>query len=175
MQRKAALNGDMSNYRCFADRYCTLTRYACGPWKEGESKVNFDFCFQKCESKPALGLCCEVCCFCQQAALINHEMVWDESAVETDVCEKKLVRLANFDQVTDHPIPSPAHPSAHVAQGRLRVSITHSTRPQEPARAPFIVPSHVKSVPVRRKLTFYLLSRAFYLSQTEYSESERRL
>lgn len=99
MQRKKALNGDMSNYRCFADRYCTLTRYACGPWKEGESKVNIDFALQKCESKPALGLCCEVCCFCQQAALINHEMVWDESAVETDVCEKKLVRLANFDQV----------------------------------------------------------------------------
>jgi len=99
MQRKKALNGDMSNYRCFADRYCTLTRYACGAWKEGESKFNIDFALQKCESKPALGLCCEVCCYCQQAALINHEMVWDESAVKTDPCELKLVRLANFDQV----------------------------------------------------------------------------
>jgi len=129
MQRKKALNGDMSNYRCFADRYCTLTRYACGPWKEGESKFNIDFALQKCESKPALGLCCEVCCFCQQAALINHEMVWDESAVKTDPCELKLVRLANFDQVSCSG-PHGSFPSA-TSQGKCQ--LLHPATPYYPS------------------------------------------
>ena len=58
------------------------------------------FLTDTCEGKQAcVGLCCEVCCYPQQAMLATHEMVWDESKSRTDPCERRLVRLSNFGEI----------------------------------------------------------------------------
>eukprot|EP00039_Didymoeca_costata_P020382 m.341058 g.341058 ORF g.341058 m.341058 type:complete len:499 (-) comp19777_c0_seq1:217-1713(-) len=87
MQRKDALHGDLTKYRCCQDRYCQGYRYAfhC-----------IDNALESCEKNPSMALCFEsVCCtYCAVHATRDH--VWDEINVRTDPCDIRLARWENL-------------------------------------------------------------------------------
>jgi len=94
-QRKEALHGDLTRYRCCQDRYCQGERYACSCIDRG---------LEKCESNPQLGLCCEVVCCTYCAVYSTREHVWDEKGMVTDPCDIRLLRWENCTVNIAYPI-----------------------------------------------------------------------
>ena len=109
-QRKEALHGDLTRYRCCQDRYCQGERYACSCIDTG---------LEKCESSPQLGLCCEVVCCTYCAVYVPPSL-------------RSASRRLSQPRCAAMPIPACLQPASlqfRVAQPKQTTTHTHKPPP----------------------------------------------